>query len=211
MNLNDSIRIMELLASKICHDLISPVGAVSNGVEVLEEIGAEDDVIELIGFSAAQANAKLRALRLAYGLGGSDDSIRAEEVHKIFGAFIAGENRLTQDWDPYADLGLSQCEGFAKIMLCALILASEALPKGGILRIKADGDAMIVSSEGENAHFREGYVHALEHRIAIDNISPQLVHAYVTGLLSTNYGFHIAVDESQDNFISLRLTRSDVS
>jgi len=102
-----SIHVLELLASKICHDLISPVGAVSNGVEILEELGADagDDVTNLISFSATQASSKLKTMRMAYGLGGSDDSIKMEDVHQLFADYIEGEKRLSQNWDPYADLG----------------------------------------------------------------------------------------------------------
>lgn len=207
------VKLLELMASKICHDLISPIGAVSNGVEFLEEMGADagEEVTSLIGFSATQANAKLRTLRMAYGLGGADDSIKAEDVHKTFGDFIGGEERIKQDWDAYADLGIENCKGRAKIMLNAMLLISEALPKGGIVKVKGDGDSLLITAEGENAHFRDGYVHALEHRISVDDLDPKLVHAYVTGLLSKHYGFSIDVDETQNDFICLRLRRSVVS
>ncbi|HRQ61461.1 MAG TPA: hypothetical protein PLO23_08135, partial [Alphaproteobacteria bacterium] len=96
------IHVLELLASKICHDLISPVGAVANGVEFLEdmEIEGADDILGLINFSAKQGSAKLQAYRMAYGAGGADSSIKPEDVHKIFGSFIALDEKVKQDWDP---------------------------------------------------------------------------------------------------------------
>lgn len=209
----DSVRLLELLASKICHDLISPVGAVSNGVEILEEMGPDYDVTQLISFSAAQANAKLKVLRMAYGLGGADESIKPEDVHTAFGDFIAGDKRITQDWDPHADLGLPNQSGFAKVLICALILTSEALPKGGNIAVAADSDAdtMLITGSGENAGFREGFLDALLQKTMIENIDNKYVHAYLTGILAKQYGFHISVDESQDGFIFLRITSSHVS
>ena len=209
MDTADATRLMELLASKICHDLISPVGAVSNGVEILEEIGpdAGDDVTDLIAFSAGQANAKLKALRLAYGAGGADVSIKAEDVYNVFGSFIEGDNRISQNWDPYADLGIENRPGFSKVLMSCLLFAIEGLPKGGAISVRKDTDGTtMISGEGDGASFREGYVDALHGRPALDQIENKHVHAYITGLLVRAYDFEISVDETQDGFIFLRLT-----
>jgi len=214
MNDQTSVRILELLASKICHDLISPVGAVANGVEILEELGPEDaeDVVSLISFSATQANAKLKTLRMAYGLGGSDESIKPADVHTTFEDFIAGEKRLSQDWDAHADLGVERPTGFPKLLLCAMLLATEALPKGGVISVDPETEnTIVIKATGENANFREGFVHALEHKTPDTDIDPKLVHAYITGLLAKTYGFTVDVSEEQESFILLRLTIPNVS
>lgn len=205
----NAVRLIELISSKLCHDIISPVGAISNGVEILEELGpdAGEDVTSLIAFSATQASSKLKALRMAYGLGGADESIRIEDVHKTFEDLIAGEARLTQSWDPFADLGLEPRRGHAKILLCALIFASEGMPKGGVISVDSDLEgSTIVKGLGENAHFREQYIPALNNEIAIDDLDPKLVHAYTTGVLCKNYGFQITIDESQANALFLKIT-----
>ncbi len=210
----DNVRILELMASKICHDLISPVGAISNGLEILEELGsdANNDIIDLIAFSSNQASAKLKAMRLAYGTGGSDSSIKSEDVHKIFGDFISGENRISQDWDPHADLGIEPQEGFSKILMLSLLFIVDTLPKGGVVSVKSGGlNSTIICGEGENAHLRDGYLHALEHKIQSSELDPKLVHAYITGLLAQNYDFEITIDETENNFISLRLKSTPVS
>lgn len=99
--------ILELMASKICHDLISPIGAVNNGIEFLTEMGpdAGEEVTDLIAFSASQASAKLKAYRMAYGAGGADDSIKPEEVHRAIEDIVGAEKKIVQEWDPYAPLG----------------------------------------------------------------------------------------------------------
>ncbi len=215
MNHADFVKLVEIVSSKICHDLISPVGAVSNGVEILEEMGADagEDVVSLISFSAEQANAKLKTLRMAYGLGGSDSSIKPENVHQVFGGFIAGDKRVTQDWDPHADLGLPNQTGFAKILLCCLLLGVEGLPKGGNISVGSDDapETVLITIAGDNAHFRDGYLDALEQKLSINELDPKHVHAYMTGLLATRYGYNIHVNESRQDFIFLRLTLSDVS
>ncbi len=214
MSDKDNTIILELMASKICHDLISPVGAISNGVEILEDMGDDDagEVVSLIAFSAEQANAKLKTLRMAYGLGGSDDSIRIEEVHANFESFISAEKRLSQDWDPYADLGIEPVKGLAKMLLCSLMLAMESLPKGGVISVKkSDNNVMLITANGENARFRDGVLHALAHTIDINDLEPKLTHPYITGLLAKTYEFKLTVDETENNFIFLRLEHTPVS
>ena len=214
MSETPSVRFIELMASKVCHDLISPVGAISNGVEILEELGADagEEVTSLIAFSAEQASSKLKAMRMAYGLGGADISIKAEDVHETFGSYIAGEKRLSQDWDPYADLGIEPDIGFAKLLMCCLMFVSEALPKGGVISVKADGEnTTLITGEGENAQLRDGTLHALERQADENTLEPKQVHSYLTGLLAEKYGFEIEIDESEDNFIFLRLKLPNVN
>ena len=116
--------ILELLASKVCHDLISPIGAVNNGIEFLTEMGpdAGEEVTDLIAFSAGQASAKLKAYRMAYGAGGADDSIKPEEVHEAIQAIVGAEDKVTQEWDPYGDLGYEdRPKAFCKILVSAFV------------------------------------------------------------------------------------------
>lgn len=208
------IRILELMASKICHDLISPIGAISNGVEFLEDMGPEstDEITGLISFSAAQATAKLKVLRLAYGLGGADSSILPKDIHLVFGDYIGGEKRITQNWDPYRGIGPDDLpKGYSKILLCTLLLATEALPKGGEISVHQDSHTTVITAQGENAGFRDGYVDAFDQKISADNIEPKLVHAYLTGLLSKHYGMSVTIEKGDSNNIYLRLKPSIVS
>lgn len=199
-------RILELLASKICHDLISPVGAVSNGVEILEEMGADggDEVTGLIAYSANQAAAKLKAMRLAYGLGGADTSIMAKDVHLAFGNYLGEDSRTKQSWDA-SSINVSVTGG-PKLLICALMLASETLPKGGEIKaVQETEDTILITAEGENAHFRDRILDALNTRTAVEAIEPVQVHAYITGLQAKSYGFEITTQTDTPDFIFLRL------
>ncbi|MCB1563556.1 MAG: hypothetical protein KDJ75_08290 [Alphaproteobacteria bacterium] len=190
------IHVLEILASKICHDLISPIGAVNNGIEFLEEMGADagDEVVELIAFSAGQASAKLRAYRMAYGAGGADTSIKPEDVHAVIEAMVGAEKKIVQKWDPYAPLGPAERPaGLCKILVSALLLAMDCLPKGGELSVEGQGeDSIIVTARGENAGLREGVGKALSLDIADRDVEPKVVHAYVTGLLARRYGLRVS-------------------
>lgn len=209
MSADNTVRLLELISSKVCHDLISPVGAVSNGVEILEEMGPDDDVTSLISFSAAQANAKLKTMRLAYGLGGSDTGIRLEEIHQTFDEFITGDNRVKQDWDAHLDLGFEPKTGFPKMFMCTLLLISDALPKGGTITVSAeDNDTIVVTGHGENADFRDGVTNALIPETSANDLDPKLIHPYITGLFAQTYGFNIDTDTSQSDIVALHLKQN---
>ncbi|MCB1590932.1 MAG: hypothetical protein KDI90_00635 [Alphaproteobacteria bacterium] len=217
MNDQDCVRIVELMASKVCHDLISPIGAVSNGVEFLEDAGddgsVDPDVVNLIAFSAGQAAAKLKLFRLAYGAGGSDPSIKPEDVHKAFGDYVAGDKRVTQDWDPHAPLGLENPPpGFCKVLACLLLTMIDSLPKGGKIKVFDGQDGSLhIQSEGENAAFREGYKAALSGVASPDILEPKTIHPYLSHMICVHYGYSIHVFDEAENSILLSLRTAQVS
>ncbi len=209
-------RILELMASKICHDLISPIGAVSNGIEFLEDMeeDVDEEAIKLISFSATQASSKLKAFRIAYGAGGSDPNIKLEDIHKIFADYIAGDKRITQDWDYNQPLGVNDPpKGFCKLLLCCLLLLCDTLPKGGSISVSGDdGDNSVkITSRGTDTAFREGYYEALTGDVSPDDLEPKTIHPYITKLLLQHYGYSIHVCESPDDSIILSLSYGVVS
>ena len=200
---------LELLSSKICHDLISPIGAIANGVEFMEEMGADADeeVTGLIKFSATQASAKLQAYRMAYGAGGGDVSIKPEDVHKAFGKFIELDKKIMQDWDPYAPLGPEErASGFSKLLMCALLLSVECLPKGGTIKVSEGGNNItLIRAEGPDAALKSPMDAALDNSMDRDSIEPRYVHAYMTGLLAKNYDFELKTNASGTDFVEFAL------
>src|ERR1700727_3175486 len=93
------LRALELLASKLCHDLVSPVSAINNGVELIEDIGGSvvDEAMKLIGDSAAHASRRLRLFRMAYGRAGSEDNLGIKDVRQIAEQYLAG-GKVTLTW-----------------------------------------------------------------------------------------------------------------
>lgn len=203
--------VLELMASKICHDLISPIGAVNNGVEFLEDMGADagDEVTGLIAYSAQQASAKLQAYRMAYGAGGADDTIKPEDVHKSIQAMIGADNKVRQEWDPYGNLGYEdRPQAFAKMLICALLLGIECLPKGGALRVgpgAAQGQTAITAS-GADANIRGQTAKALSLGLHRDALEPKYVHPYLTGLLAKSYGYEVIISEGESDSVVITLT-----
>lgn len=200
---------LEILASKVCHDLISPIGAIANGIEFMEEMGADamDDAIDLLKFSATQASAKLQAYRMAYGAGGGDVSIRPEDVHKSFGKFIELDKKITQDWDPHAPLGPEErSDGFSKLLICALLLCCECLPKGGTISVtKAGEDLTAISAQGPDATLKSPMDQALTNDMNQETLEPRYVHAYMCGLMAKKYGFDLRVAKNDGGAVEFHL------
>ena len=205
------IRVLEMLASKVCHDLISPISAVSNGVEFLAEMGADagDEVTDLIKTSAQQASAKLQCYRMAYGLGGADTSIKLEDVHKTFALMIEQDDKIHQKWDPHAPLGPEdRPAGLCKMLMCALILGTECLPRGGDITVTSDGnDGITITANGDNASLFGRAGDALALKLDYSEVDPRMVHPYMCGLLAKHHGYDLKVKSQETGLISLSLVK----
>ena len=117
-----SIAVLNLIVSKICHDLASPLGAMSNGAELLaEETEAEmqKQAIDLIGQSSAQAVARMNLFRMAFGSSGGDSPVALPQIRGIAEAHFAG-GRVSIAWPAAASAELSRME--ARILLSLLLV-----------------------------------------------------------------------------------------
>ncbi len=208
-----SASVIELLASRICHDLVSPVGAINNGVEFLEESagGGDDEFKEglnLIAHSASMASAKLMAFRIAYGAGGRDPNIKPEDVQKAFSELIRGDGKISQTWDPYGNLGPNPLPyGFCKMLMCGMMLAQECLIKGGYISVRptSDGNTQIIA-EGDTVLLRENVEAALSQNIAAEDLDPRLVHPYAISVIAEHYGYTIGIKEKSESRVVFLLT-----
>ncbi|MCB9988684.1 MAG: hypothetical protein H6868_05025 [Rhodospirillales bacterium] len=202
---------LEQLASRICHDLISPIGAIHNGLEFMQDMGMDSDeeAMALIAHSSRQASAKLQMFRLAYGAGGNDPHIKPEDVYKNYAAFIEGDGKITQDWDPHADLGFEERPaGYCKMLACALMMASECLPRGGTVTVTAGnpGQTMVVAS-GTDAGPREKVIDALAGRLSADNLEPRLVHPFIVSILAQHYGYAFTLESNEDAKVTISIEK----
>jgi histidine phosphotransferase ChpT len=200
-----SASVLELLASRICHDLVSPVGAINNGVEFMEEMGEDPEqrkeALSLISHSASQASAKLMAFRIAYGSGGRDPNIKPEDVQKAFSQLIAGDGKITQAWDPHGNLGPKPLPyAYCKMLMAALMLAAESLVKGGYVMVRpGEGEQTLVIAEGKDVLLRDSVEEALKQNISTENLDPRLVHPYALSVMAEHYGYSFAIAEKRED------------
>ncbi len=201
-----SPKTLELLASKICHDLVSPVGAVANGVEFLEDIedGVDPDVVGLIQHSASQASAKLKIFRMAYGMGGADSNIKPEEVFEAVNDWVSGDGKVTQEWDPHAPLGPEERPaGFCKTLISLLMLAVDCMPRGGTIKVEGQGDNVVVIATGEGVKFKPLVDEAYRLELHESELEPPHIHAFLTATLAQQYGFRLSIESQSDSEIRL--------
>lgn len=129
-----------LLASRVCHDIISPVGALANGLEVLEEEQGEEMrqfAMELITKSAKSASAKLKFSRLAFGASGSAGaSIDTGEAEEVVGLYMEGE-KADYTWQGPRSL---VPKNRVKLLLNLVLTSLGAIPRGGTVAITLDGE-----------------------------------------------------------------------
>lgn len=122
-----------LLCSRVCHDVISPVGAINNGLELLDEGGTDADALDLIRTSALNASVRLKFARLAFGASGSvGASIDTGEAEKAAKDFAAAEKKTEVTWSgPRAIIPKNR----VKLLLNLFLVAYSAIPRGGSMDI----------------------------------------------------------------------------
>lgn len=124
-----------LIGSRICHDLISPIGAIGNGLELLSMSGAGGPEIALISDSVANANARIRFFRIAFGLASREQGTSRTEILSIL-KDVYGETRVNIDWTVASDCRRPE----AKAAFLALQCLESALPFGGEIMVsRSDG------------------------------------------------------------------------
>ncbi|MBB3442223.1 histidine phosphotransferase ChpT [Rhizobium sp. BK379] len=122
-----------LLCSRVCHDVISPVGAINNGLELLDEGGADSDAMDLIRTSAVNASVRLKFARLAFGASGSvGASIDTGEAERAAKDFAVAEKKTEVTWSgPRAIVAKNR----VKLLLNLFLVAYSSIPRGGNLDI----------------------------------------------------------------------------
>ncbi|HET7411150.1 MAG TPA: histidine phosphotransferase family protein, partial [Pararhizobium sp.] len=122
-----------LLCSRVCHDIISPVGAINNGLELLDEGGADEDAMELIRASALNASVRLKFARLAFGASGSiGASIDTGEAEKAVRDFVGADRKTEVTWTgPRAIIAKNK----VKLLLNLFLVAYAAIPRGGTIDV----------------------------------------------------------------------------
>lgn len=150
-----------LIASKLCHDLISPVSALGNALELLDmddDPATQEAAMALVRDGAGQAARRLRFYRLAFGAAGGAFEIDGREVAEAAAEFVV-DAKPDLDWQIGADpMPLAR----AKLLLNLTALVAEALPRGGMVSVIEDGEGHRVSGQGAMVRLPDEFVEVLE-------------------------------------------------
>ena len=188
-----------LLSSKLCHDLISPVGAINNGLELLDEGGADADAMNLIRNSARTASARLQFARVAYGAAGSAGvQIDTGDARSVAFAFMLGEKgELT--WEG-ARFFLPKNK--VKLLLNVLVVANGSIPRGGNIAVLVEGDEtnprFTLKSTGPMLRVPPRFLELFSGGPDHEPIDAHSIQPYYTLLLAKESGMEIGVNATAD-------------
>jgi histidine phosphotransferase ChpT len=191
----EALDLAALLCSRVCHDIISPVGAIINGLEVLDEDNSEDMkqfAFDLIRRSAGQASAKLQFARLAFGAAGSVGAeIDLGDADKVASGYMQGEKAEFTFQAPRVLMAKNR----VKLLLNLILLANAAVPRGGAISVVVGGlteaPEFVLRSTGPSARVPPAFERLVPGDIAGLDIDAQAVQAYYAGALARACGMTV--------------------
>ncbi|NNU80473.1 hypothetical protein HMH01_08470 [Halovulum dunhuangense] len=192
-----------LVSSRICHDLVNPVGAIGNGVELLSCLGRTTAApeLELIADSVNATVQKLRLFRLAFGDAAPQDRVALAELRPILGALVSGRWKLVLTVE-----GSELPRTTAKAALLALLCKEHCLPLGGETRLVLSAGAVGIETTAPRLRDAEALWRLLEHPDAEARVRPAEVQFLLLGQLLQARGAR-ATRATRENGMSLDLRR----
>jgi histidine phosphotransferase ChpT len=191
MSVAVDLRVLELLSSRLCHELISPVGAINNGIELMEEDDPEfvKEATKLIAGSARTAGKRLDFYRFAYG-SGRTGTARAVTM----GLLEGGKSRC--EWgDAVTELPVE----WQRIACNVVVLAVEVLPRGGSVKLAplAGKPGLTVTATGETINATPELQAVLAGHTPVADLTARSIHAYYTAKLAEALGAQLTLATSQ--------------
>jgi histidine phosphotransferase ChpT len=190
------LRVLELLTARLCHDLIGPVAAIANGVELLGEDDPDfvRDAVALVGDSARKANARLQFYRFAYGFGGG--GLTGPAPHQLAAEFFS-ETATACDYGAGARALPVERQKLACLMLT---VAAEGLPRGGQLALRAAATGPQVEASGEGTGPSADARAALLLEMPVTALTTRTIGGYFAGLIAEAQGLRLGVTDKPGGF-----------
>jgi histidine phosphotransferase ChpT len=190
------LRVLELLAARLCHDLIGPVAAIGNGVELLAEEDPDfvRDAVALVEASARKANRRLQFYRFAYGFSGGE--LTGPPPHQLASALFADSDIACDYRETVRALPLE----WQRLACNMLAVGSEALSRGGGLVVDAGAVGPELEGVGKGAGPSAQIRDALTLALPLAELTSRSVGAYFTGLVAAGIGCRIIVDARPGGF-----------
>jgi histidine phosphotransferase ChpT len=194
-----------MLCSRVCHDVISPVGAIVNGLEVLEDesdASMREVALDLIKRSAAGASARLQFCRLAFGAAGSAGAaIDTGDAENVARGLLETEKtalswKATRQFLP---------KNKVKLLLNLSQIAAATIPRGGVVEVEVTGEgeaaSLKVVSRGTNARLQSGFSDLLRGDSA--KVDAHSIQPYFAGLVARECRMTIHVEQGSEGFTFL--------
>jgi histidine phosphotransferase ChpT len=198
----EALDLAALLCSRVCHDLISPVGAIVNGLEVLAEDKDQETqefALELIKKSSRTASAKLQFCRIAFGAAGSAGAqIDSGDAETISRGFLE-DDKTKLTWNlTRAILPKNR----VKLLLNMLVIAGQTIPRGGTLTVDGIGSGettgFSIRAAGTNAKVAPTVAPLLAGDGGADGVDAHRIQPFYTGLLARSCGVTVNIAADAD-------------
>ncbi len=190
------IEFSALMVSRVCHDLVGPLGAVINGLEVLEDERDQhmrEDALKLVASSANQALARIQFMRIAFGAAGSAGAeLDLNEVGRLVAGLLEG-GKVRLEWNmPH----VYWAKDWAKLLMNAALLAADCLPRGGVVRVAGSEGArpaFKITAAGQNARVSEEVDRSLRGESQAGALDARGIQPLLTERLSRSVGAGLAI------------------
>lgn len=185
--------LVALIGSRICHDLISPIGAINNGLELLDLTGGTSGPeIDLIADSVTNADARIRFFRIAYGAA-SEQRLGRAEIISVTRA-ISGGGRHKIDWVPDTDLPRQE----VRLAFLAIQCCESALPYGGTIIVEQHEGLFTVTGSGQKVNVDPALWSGLTSGADSGDVNAASVQFALLPIFGAELGRNFRVDQSED-------------
>lgn len=183
------VNLSALIGSRICHDLISPIGAINNGLELLDMSGQTNGPeMDLIQESVGNASARIRYFRVAFGAAGEQTMGRAE-ITGILKDVMHGQ-RLNVAWGPMD----AQPRSHVRLSFLALLCVETAMPYGGRIEISQDNGDWLLHGHADKLNIEDGIWGVLDGQAAPADLRPSQVQFVLMPLIARDMGRRVSAE-----------------
>jgi histidine phosphotransferase ChpT len=204
------LRALELACSKLCHDVISPIGAVNNGLELLEEendAALKEEAAGLAQRSAKRASILLQVYRSAFGNAGNQQTFGPKEAVALAQEFLqTGKAQLKAGDLPDSSVLPA---GYGKLALNLIILGADALPRGGTIQFQVRspqlGQGVIeVDCAGQQIAWSEEFGRAIGGKLQAEELTAHNILPYVSAAFAQRLGMTLSVSQQGAGILGIR-------
>jgi histidine phosphotransferase ChpT len=201
------IEFSALMVSRVCHDLVGPLGAVINGLEVLEDerdAAMREEALKLVTSSANQALARIQFMRIAFGAAGSAGAeLDLGEVGRLIAGLLEG-SKVKLEWNVPQ---VYWAKDWAKLLMNAALLGADSLPRGGLVVVDAGADATMptfkIRATGLNARVTEEVEKSIRGESEPGSLDARGIQPFLTHRLSRTVNAGLSIGLVQDGVVEI--------
>ncbi|WP_293947551.1 histidine phosphotransferase family protein [Sneathiella sp.] len=204
------LKLASLMSSKLCHDVIGPIGAVCNGIELASDDSNADmrtEALKLVSSSAGDASARLQFYRLAFGLaGGMGQDVSIRDARSL-SRDLMSYGKVALDWPDTAGGAELLPKDVIKIICNLVVISAATLPRGGTLAVSGDVKdgawSFTFHARGPRAVLREDVTAILQNGYDEEGLTAQNVGVQYLMALCANNGATLHIREVEDESVVL--------